>query len=47
MRLVWMKPTGSGDDVWERRAEAAAAEDSRSGGDCIKKGGARCWQLGT
>lgn len=28
MRLVWMLPTGSGEVVWERKAAAAAAEES-------------------
>lgn len=38
MRLVWIEPTGSGDDVWERRAAAAADEDSEAAdGDLLRK----------
>lgn len=38
MRLVWMEPTGSGDEVCERRAVAAAAEDREAAdGDLLRK----------
>jgi hypothetical protein len=37
MRLVCIDPTGSGDDVWERRAAPAAAADSEAAeGDLLR-----------
>lgn len=38
MRLVWMDPIGSGEEVWERRAAAAAADDREAvDGDLLRK----------